>query len=52
MVFIYIFFRLVGRAAFTGNYNWIHSQNCAKEAHPPEVYIIGCLVLLMAKCKH
>ncbi|KAL1816438.1 hypothetical protein DCAR_0520833 [Daucus carota subsp. sativus] len=28
---------LVGRAAFTGNYHWIHSQNYIKEYHPPEV---------------
>ncbi|KAK1398637.1 Transcription factor LHW [Heracleum sosnowskyi] len=28
---------LVGRAAFTGNYHWILSQNCTKEFHPPEV---------------
>lgn len=28
---------LVGRAAFTGNYQWILSQNCSKESHPPEV---------------
>ncbi|KAA8549964.1 hypothetical protein F0562_001628 [Nyssa sinensis] len=28
---------LVGRAAFTGNHQWICSENYAKEAHPPEV---------------
>lgn len=28
---------LVGRAAFTGNYQWILSQNYSRESHPPEV---------------
>ncbi|KAL0389940.1 UNVERIFIED_CONTAM: Transcription factor LHW [Sesamum calycinum] len=29
--------RLVGRVAFTGNHQWILSENYYKEAHPPEV---------------
>ena len=37
-IFAILFARLVGRAAFTGNYLWILSENCAKETHPPEVY--------------
>ncbi|KAL7154152.1 hypothetical protein ABFS83_04G216200 [Erythranthe nasuta] len=28
---------LVGRVAFTGNHQWIVSDNCFGEAHPPEV---------------
>ncbi|CAI9768599.1 unnamed protein product [Fraxinus pennsylvanica] len=28
---------LVGRAAFTGNHQWILSEDCTREAHPPEV---------------
>uniref|UniRef100_A0A5B6YGT4 Putative transcription factor LHW-like isoform X1 n=1 Tax=Davidia involucrata TaxID=16924 RepID=A0A5B6YGT4_DAVIN len=28
---------LVGRVAFTGNHQWIRSENYAREAHPPEV---------------
>ncbi|XP_011088969.1 transcription factor LHW isoform X1 [Sesamum indicum] len=28
---------LVGRVAFTGNHQWILSENYCKEAHPPEV---------------
>lgn len=32
-------FRIVGRAAFTGNHQWILSSNYSKYAHPPEVYI-------------
>ncbi|KAF9665346.1 hypothetical protein SADUNF_Sadunf16G0113200 [Salix dunnii] len=28
---------IVGRAAFTGNHEWILANNCSKDAHPPEV---------------
>lgn len=28
---------LVGRAAFTGNHQWVLSENYKREAHPPEV---------------
>ncbi|XP_059659658.1 transcription factor LHW-like isoform X2 [Cornus florida] len=28
---------LAGRAAFTGNHQWIHSENYFTEVHPPEV---------------
>ncbi|XP_022891825.1 uncharacterized protein LOC111406669 [Olea europaea var. sylvestris] len=28
---------LVGRAAFTGNHQWILSENCTREGHPPQV---------------
>jgi hypothetical protein len=32
------YFRIVGRAAFTGNHQWILSNNYSGDAHPPEVY--------------
>ncbi|KAL2511021.1 Transcription factor LHW [Abeliophyllum distichum] len=34
---------LVGRAAFTGNHQWILSENFTKEPHPPEVLKEVCL---------
>lgn len=32
------FRRIVGRAAFTGNHQWILSNNYAMAVHPPEVH--------------
>uniref|UniRef100_A0A5B6YGP3 Putative transcription factor LHW-like isoform X1 n=1 Tax=Davidia involucrata TaxID=16924 RepID=A0A5B6YGP3_DAVIN len=33
---------VVGRAAFTGNHQWILSENYTREAHPPEVLSEVC----------
>lgn len=35
--FIFLCFRIVGRAAFTGKHQWILSENYTRDAHPPEV---------------
>ena len=35
---VLLFLRLVGRAAFTGNHEWILASNYIGDAHPPEVY--------------
>lgn len=32
-----VLFRIVGRAAFTGNHQWILSNNYSRDVHPPEV---------------
>lgn len=36
-VFFFTVFRMVGRAAFTGNHQWILSNSYTKCVHPPEV---------------
>lgn len=36
-ILFYLWFRMVGRAAFTGNHQWILSETYTKETHPPEV---------------
>lgn len=38
LMFCFLFTSLVGRAAFTGNHQWILSENYRREEHPPEVY--------------
>lgn len=38
IIFFCNYFRIVGRAAFTGNHQWILSNNYSGDAHPPEVY--------------
>lgn len=33
----FLFSRILGRAAFTGNHQWFLANNHIRDAHPPEV---------------